>query len=247
MKKMTIGRLGLDCKKEAKLHASKALLVHIHRVGFDPMTGDMKSSQGQPDVTRAEGHSWADKVSGLVGNQFKKLFDGTTYSKRKVLAGVVVDQAGVSSVVCVSSGTKCVNGEQICLGGTSLNDCHAEVIARRCLVYWLYGQLEEALLNKTSVLVKNLGGGFILRQGVSLHLFISTAPCGDARIFSLHEQPASGSNCLSGYAGSMGEGNRGKLRSKIESGMGTVPLPEEKKTSNMGWCYVWGEAPDDGL
>ena len=96
-------------------------------------------------------------------------------------------------------------------------------------MYWLYNQLEEALLNNPSVLVKDPRGGFSLRQGVSLHLFVSTAPCGDARIFSLHEQPASGSNCLSGYAGSIGEGNRGKLRSKIESGMGTVPLPEEKK------------------
>ena len=34
---------------------------------------------------------------------------------------------------------------------------------------------------------------------------------------------------LSGYAGRMGEGNRGKLRSKIESGMGTVPLPEHER------------------
>jgi len=217
-------------KKEAKLHASKALLVHIHKVGFDPMTGNMRSSEGQPDSLRAEGHTWADKVAGLVRDQFNKLFDGTTYSKRKVMAGVVVEQAGVASVVCVSSGTKCVNGEQICLGGTSLNDCHAEVIARRCLVSWLYGQLEEALLDRpSSVLAKDPEGGYCLRQGVTLHLFISTAPCGDARIFSLHEQPVSGSNCLTGYAGSVGEGNRGKLRSKIESGMGTVPLPEERK------------------
>ena len=46
------------------------------------------------------------------------------------------------------------------------------------------------------------------------------------RIFSLHEQQPEDSNLLSGYAGRLGEGNRGKLRSKIESGMGTVPLPD---------------------
>eukprot|EP00092_Neocalanus_flemingeri_P022786 GFUD01024706.1.p1 GENE.GFUD01024706.1~~GFUD01024706.1.p1 ORF type:complete len:703 (+),score=193.42 GFUD01024706.1:51-2159(+) len=217
-------------KKEAKLHASKALLVHIHRVGFDPMTGNMKSGgEGQPDTVRADGHSWADKVGGLVREQFNRLFDGTTYSKRKVMAGVVLDHAGITTVICLSSGTKCVNGEQLCLGGSSLNDCHAEVIARRCLVAWLYNQLELAILGRTSVLQRDQEGGFRLLQGVSFHLFISTAPCGDARIFSLHEQPASGTNCLTGYAGRPGEGNRGKLRSKIESGMGTVPLPEEKK------------------
>ena len=36
-----------NSKKEAKLHASKALLVHIHQVGFDPMTGGLKS---KPDI-----------------------------------------------------------------------------------------------------------------------------------------------------------------------------------------------------
>ena len=46
------------------------------------------------------------------------------------------------------------------------------------------------------------------------------------RIFSLHDNPSAGSNILTGYTGRVGEGNRGKLRSKIESGMGTVPLPE---------------------
>ena len=46
------------------------------------------------------------------------------------------------------------------------------------------------------------------------------------RIFSLHEQQPEDTNLLSGYAGRLGEGNRGKLRSKIESGMGTVPLPD---------------------
>jgi len=216
-------------KKEAKLNASKALLVHIHQVGFDPMTGNMKSnSGGQPDKEKAKEHSWADMIGNLVRDKFGEIFGGTTYSKRKVLAGVVMDQEGCKSVICVSSGTKCVNGEQICLGGSSLNDCHAEVVARRGLVFWMYEQLELALSDQESIFVKDVDGGYCVRSGITFHLFISTAPCGDARIFSLHEQADDGSNHLTGYAGSMGEGNRGKLRSKIESGMGTVPLPEKK-------------------
>ena len=218
-------------KKEAKLNASKALLVHIHRVGFDPMTGIMKSgADGEPDTGRAEEHSWADRIGCLVRDKYSELFDGTTYNKRKVMAGVVMAKGSDLSVVCVSSGTKCVNGEEICLGGSSLNDCHAEVVARRCLMLWLYGQLKSALLCEESILMNDNEGGFCLQPGITFHLFISTAPCGDARIFSLHEQPVSGSNCLSGYAGVVGEGNRGKLRTKIESGMGTVPLAEEKQT-----------------
>ena len=59
--------------------------------------------------------------------EFNRTFDGTTYHKRKVMAGVVVDIAGDCSVICLSSGTKCINGESMSLDGLSLNDCHAEV------------------------------------------------------------------------------------------------------------------------
>ena len=31
---------------------------------------------------------------------------------------------------------------------------------------------------------------FRLKPGIEFHLFITTSPCGDARIFSLHENPA---------------------------------------------------------
>ena len=175
-----------------------------------------------------ESHRWPDKVSRLVREQYDRLFDGTTYYKRRVLAGVVMDNAGVSSVICLSTGTKCINGEMMSLNGQSLNDCHAEVVVRRCLVAWLYDQLETAVSGQSEVLERRRGegGGFCLRPTVTLHLFVSTAPCGDARIFSLHEQPAAGSNVLTSAPGRLGEGNRGKLRTKIESGMGTVPLPE---------------------
>ena len=39
-----------NSKREAKLHASKALLTHIHQVGFDPMTGGLKTNNNEADV-----------------------------------------------------------------------------------------------------------------------------------------------------------------------------------------------------
>ena len=251
-----------NSKREAKLHASKALLAHIHQVGFDPMTGGLRANNNDNDVKvriqahnvfvfatsfkeqSSTSHNWADKIGSLVRNEYNKLFEGTTYHRRKVLAGIVVDRSGTSSVICLSTGTKCINGELLSLDGLSLNDCHAEVIVRRCLMFWLYDQLEETFRGQDTVLEKDQErvGGYKVKSGVSFHLFISTAPCGDARsvnndfylflpkeffrIFSLHEQQPEDSNLLSGYAGRLGEGNRGKLRSKIESGMGTVPLPD---------------------
>lgn len=124
------------------------------------------------------------------------------------------------------SGTKCISGERLSVSGGSINDCHAEIVTRRCLIDFLYTQLELHLDRHTagmSIFVPDYeNGGFRLKDGIHFSMYISTAPCGDARIFSPHEV-------------SEGEVDRhpnrkarGKLRTKIESGEGTIPVkPEE--------------------
>lgn len=42
----------------------------------------------------------------------------------------------------MTTGTKCVNGEYMSVTGGVLNDSHAEIVARRCLVDFFYSQLE---------------------------------------------------------------------------------------------------------
>lgn len=56
-----------------------------------------------------------------------------------------------------------------------------------------------------------------LRDGIKFHLFINTAPCGDARIFSPHETEI-------GVDKHPNRKARGQLRTKIESGEGTIPV-----------------------
>lgn len=43
-----------------------------------------------------------------------------------------------------------------------------------------------------SIFIKSERGGFKLKENVQFHLYISTSPCGDARIFSPHEAAQEG-------------------------------------------------------
>ena len=67
--------------------------MHLHKVGFDPMTGDMMSTQVNNDDV-AEGHSFADHIGQLVTAKYQALFGTTTYSKRRVMSGIVLTRGG---------------------------------------------------------------------------------------------------------------------------------------------------------
>ena len=132
--------------------------------------------------------------------------------------GMVHGDVG-GEVVALGTGTKCINGEFISDSGLALNDCHAEVIARRSLVRFLYAQLDLFAKGQgsASILVRSPSGKFSLRHGVSFHLYISTAPCGDARVFSPRDESNKEEEDL--HPNRKGRGN---ARIKIEAGEGTV-------------------------
>jgi double stranded RNA-specific editase B len=59
---------------------------------------------------------------------------------------------------------------------------------------------------------------------VRFHLYINTAPCGDARIFSPHEAGTGNPGSGSDVDRHPNRKARGLLRTKIESGEGTIPV-----------------------
>ncbi|RVE42422.1 hypothetical protein evm_012937 [Chilo suppressalis] len=87
----------------------------------------------------------ADHIGKLVNEKFNDVMRGDlVHSKRKVLAGIVIttnNRVEGAKVIAVTTGTKCVSGEHMSVRGRVLNDCHAEVAARRCLQRHLYAQL----------------------------------------------------------------------------------------------------------
>ncbi|XP_062949619.1 double-stranded RNA-specific editase 1 [Cynocephalus volans] len=213
-------------KRLAKARAAQSALATIFNLHLDqtPSRQPIPSEGLQLHLPQV----LADAVSRLILGKFGDLTENfsSPHARRKVLAGVVMTTGSDvkdAKVISVSTGTKCINGEYMSDRGLALNDCHAEIISRRSLLRFLYTQLELYLNNKDdqkrSIFQKSERGGFKLKENVQFHLYISTSPCGDARIFSPHEpvleEPADRHPNRKA---------RGQLRTKIESGEGTIPV-----------------------
>ena len=131
------------------------------------------------------------------------------------------------SVVAVATGTKhLASCTTAATEGKLLIDSHAEVLARRALVRYLAGMLAKDNAGEENPVFQD---GHV-RQGVQFHLYISTAPCGDARRFTAHPSlPSVGRKRKADAAihcPAWGLG-RGKLCTKINDGMGCTPTDSE--------------------
>ncbi|CAI9725040.1 double-stranded RNA-specific editase 1 isoform X2 [Octopus vulgaris] len=211
-------------KKQAKARAAQAALAQVFNMQLFPPGLQPVPKDGAEESSKV----LADIIAKVVHEKFADLTDNysSQYSRRKVLAGIVMttgsDGQG-ASVIGIGTGTKCINGEHMSDRGFGVNDCHAEIIARRCFLRYIYDQLELHLsdnpdVRNSSIFELREKGGYQLKENIQFHLYISTAPCGDARIFSPHGQDVeTGDRHPNRKA-------RGQLRTKIESGEGTIPV-----------------------
>lgn len=173
----------------------------------------------------------ANRIAQLSEGKLAELLDGSSLSERRVFAaivmlrgssgmGVVQPEVG-GEVVALGTGSKCMTGENISGNGLTIHDSHAEVIARRAFCRFLYSQLElcSRSCEDASILQRvDYSGKYAVRSGITFHMYISTAPCGDARLFS----PSDESCSLDSHPGRR---SRGQSRCKIEAGEGTVLAP----------------------
>uniref|UniRef100_A0A3Q2WAF1 Adenosine deaminase RNA specific B2 (inactive) n=1 Tax=Haplochromis burtoni TaxID=8153 RepID=A0A3Q2WAF1_HAPBU len=172
---------------------------------------------------------FADSIFHLVREKYRSLVGGCSpvHARHKSLAGIVMTRGldlRHAQVVALSTGTKCINGEYLSDQGQVVNDCHAEVTARRALLRFLYSQLELFVSKRPedweeSIFVHHKECGYRLRDNIHFHMYISTSPCGDGRLNSPYEITAD----LHSSRHLMRK-HRSHLRTKIESGEGTVPV-----------------------
>ncbi|CAF0969820.1 unnamed protein product [Didymodactylos carnosus] len=100
---------------------------------------------------------------------------------------VCVNDAGQIDVLSLGTGTKCLGKDQRCSKGLLIQDQHAEVIARRCFLKYLYKQIDLFKSIKKSDIITSVcehSKKFVINSLLKFYLFTSHTPCGEASILT---------------------------------------------------------------
>uniref|UniRef100_A0A668ABC3 Adenosine deaminase RNA specific B2 (inactive) n=1 Tax=Myripristis murdjan TaxID=586833 RepID=A0A668ABC3_9TELE len=233
------GRVFEGCghsKRLAKAQAAAAALQALYNITLGP---ERSATKPLPRTL------WGKSIFHLVREKYSELTDSccsTSHARHKVLAGIVMTRGfdlRSAQVVCLATGTKCVDPGSVSERSATLSDCHAEVVARRSLVRFLYSQLEltasaaetsgpENSLFRSIPSVFLLSFGFRLRDGVLFHMYISSSPCGDARLNCPYETAAAACDSHRWV-----RRFRYHLRVKVNGGEGTLPVTARR--ANQKW------------
>ncbi|CAK1546143.1 unnamed protein product [Leptosia nina] len=90
-------------------------------------------------------------------------------------------ESGKYRVVSIGTGSKCIGATKMCPAGYILNDSHAEVMARRGFLLYLYQNIELCLDNKNSIF-QLVDSKCKLKENIEFIFYCSQLPCGDASI-----------------------------------------------------------------
>lgn len=117
-------------------------------------------------------------------------------SQFTILAAFVLENATTHHVISLATGSKCLPTTRFPTTGDALLDSHAEVLARRGAMLWLYHELDRmnSLDSSPSQWIELAGptGKVRLKLHTQLYLYVSTVPCGDAstRLLAASQDPS---------------------------------------------------------
>ncbi|XP_078288127.1 double-stranded RNA-specific adenosine deaminase [Rhinoraja longicauda] len=212
-------------KKQAKQEAADAALRILIGEGERAARGGEFSSE-----LPMSGGTMHDQIAMLSHQCFNNLTTRIQHNLlgRKILAAIIMKHGDedLGTTVSLGTGNRCVKGEELSLKGETVNDCHAEIISRRCFIRFLYSELLRYNPNSPadSLFVQAQDSRLQIKPGVTFHLYISTAPCGDGALFdkSCSEPPTMEGD--ESHHPLFENPKQGKLRTKVENGEGTIPV-----------------------
>jgi tRNA-specific adenosine deaminase 1 len=134
-----------------------------------------------------------DSVIRKILHTFNSLKFTIPASQWTILASFFLVDTNSSDVKIISicTGTKCLPSSRVPLQGEAIHDSHAEVLARRSAIRWLYEEILRILEGgyvSQWVLREAESGKYRLRDGVQLNLYVSTLPCEILSFFLLSER-----------------------------------------------------------
>lgn len=190
-----------------------------------------------------------DKIAALTHNKFNQLVATLpeSFPGRKVIAGLVmrVGADDVGTIISLGSGNRCITGDKLSLEGNTVNDCHAEIITRRGFLRFLYQQLLTHASDPTkSIFEESQSGKLRVKEEVTFHLYISTAPCGDGALFSPRDIKSNNAPLHDVYGPhkpTFTNNVQGVLRTKMEGGEGTIPIDQDSPPVQTWDGIVRGE------
>lgn len=95
----------------------------------------------------------------LVFDHFDAVTKKTSFKDHRFIAGIIMminEDINSAKVVAIATGCKLtLANTQSIADGTIVNDLHAEIVARRCLLNYLYSQLELHSNDGMYVILKN--------------------------------------------------------------------------------------------
>ncbi|CAF4167971.1 unnamed protein product, partial [Rotaria magnacalcarata] len=119
-------------------------------------------------------------------------------------------------------GNKCAGGSVLSPTGLVVHDSHAEQLARRGFIRYLYGQIESFQKNEESIFEKADDSRLVLKSTIHIHFYTSFAPCGDSALFTPRDKITE-ATLKNEHELHRTARVQGQLRSKIENGEGTIP------------------------
>lgn len=206
-------------KKQAKQEAADAALrVLIGEAEKAARTGESLTE------LPLSGSTTHDQFAMLSHQRFNSLTSGIQQSLlgRKILAAFIMKKGSedLGTVISIGTGNRCVKGEELSLKGETVNDCHAEIISRRGFIRFLYSELmkSDPSASEDSLFEASEDGRLKVKDSVTFHLYVSTAPCGDGALFdkSCSEPPSTEGDIT--HHPIFENPKQGKLRTKVENG-----------------------------